>query len=260
METVRSSLPLWACLVSLLAVIPIVLSGRSPNRREFFTFLAGFIKLGLVLAMLPIIWKGQQIEFTIWRILPSLAIEFRVDAFGMLFALVASSLWIITSVYSVGYMRSLKEHSQTRFFAFFAVALSATLGVAFSANLFTLYLFYEMLSLSTYPLVAHHQDKEARTGGRTYLTYLMGTSIGFVLAALVFCYIRTGGNMDFSSTGFLAGNFTQTEALVVLVLLVLVQELGIEVQDPIKVKGAKVQHIRRVHITMLSALDGRGWI
>ncbi|MEZ5274972.1 MAG: monovalent cation/H+ antiporter subunit D family protein [Opitutaceae bacterium] len=220
METVRSSLPLWACLVSLLAVIPIVLSGRSPNRREFFTFLAGFIKLGLVLAMFPVIWNGQQIEFTIWRILPSLAIEFRVDAFGMLFALVASSLWIITSVYSVGYMRSLKEHSQTRFFAFFAVALSATLGVAFSANLFTLYLFYEMLSLSTYPLVAHHQDKEARTGGRTYLTYLMGTSIGFVLPALVFCYIRTGGNMDFSSTGFLAGDFTQTEALVVLLLLV----------------------------------------
>jgi len=220
MESVHSSLPVWACLVSLLAVIPIVLFGKHPNRREFFTFLAGFIKLGLVLAMLPVIQQGKQIEFTIWQILPSLAIEFRVDAFGMLFALVASSLWIITSMYSVGYMRSLKEHSQTRFFAFFAIALSATLGVAFSANLFTLYLFYEMLSLSTYPLVTHHQDKEARTGGRTYLTYLMSTSIGFVLPALVFCFIRTGGDLDFSSTGFLSDSFTQTEATVVLLLLV----------------------------------------
>jgi multicomponent Na+:H+ antiporter subunit D len=214
----HSSLPLWACLVSLLAVIPIVLSGRHPNLREFFTFLAGFIKFGLVLAMLPVVLKGQTIEFTVLRILPSLAIQFRVDAFGMLFALVASSLWIITSAYSVGYMRSLKEHSQTRFFAFFAVALSATIGVAFSANLFTLYLFYEMLSLSTYPLVTHHQDKEARTGGRTYLTYLLGTSIGFVLPGLVFCYIRTGGDMDFSAAGFLSGNLSAAESLVVLLL------------------------------------------
>jgi len=216
----HSSLPLWACLVSLFAVIPIVLSGRHPNLRELFTFLAGFIKLGLVLAMLPIVLNGQTVEFTIWRILPNLAIQFRVDAFGMLFALVASSLWILTSVYSVGYMRSLKEHSQTRFFAYFAVALSATLGVAFSANLFTLYIFYEMLSLSTYPLVTHHQDKEARTGGRTYLTYLMGTSIGFALPALIFCYIRTGGDMDFSATGFLSGHLSGTEALVVLLLFI----------------------------------------
>ncbi|RKX30864.1 MAG: monovalent cation/H+ antiporter subunit D family protein [Verrucomicrobia bacterium] len=220
MSTIHSSLPIWACLVSLFAVIPIVLSRRHPNLRETFTFLAGFIKFGLVLAMLPIVLHGQTIEFTIWRILPNLAIEFRVDAFGMLFALVASSLWIITSVYSVGYMRSLKEHSQTRFFAFFAIALSATLGVAFSANLFTLYLFYEMLSLSTYPLVTHHQDKEARTGGRTYLTYLMGTSIGFVLPALIFCYIRTGGDMDFSAAGFLSGHLSGTEALVVLLLFI----------------------------------------
>ncbi len=220
METIQSSLPLWTCLVSLIAVVPIVFFGRTPNMREFFTFLAGCVKLGLVLTMLPAVLAGNTIEFTLWRILPNLAIAFRVDAFGMLFALVASSLWIVTSVYSVGYMRSLKEHSQTRFFAFFSVALSATIGVAFSANLFTLYLFYEMLSLSTYPLVTHHQDKEARTGGRTYLTYLMGTSIGFILPALIFCYIRTGGDMDFSNAGFLAGHLSGTEALIVLLLLV----------------------------------------
>ena len=123
----------------------------------------------------------------------------------MLFALVASSLWIITTLYGIGYMRGLKEHAQTRFFAFFAVALSATLGVAFSANLLTLYIFYEILSLSTYPLVTHHQDKEARGGGRTYLTYLLGNSVGFVLPALVYCYIKTDGNLDFASHGALVG-------------------------------------------------------
>ena len=105
------------------------------------------------------------------------------------------------------------------FFAFFAVSLSATVGVAFSANLFTLFLFYEMLSLATYPLVTHHQDAEARTGGRTYLTYLLTTSIGFVLPALIYIFIKTGGGLDFVAGGFLEGHVGGTEALVLLLLL-----------------------------------------
>ena len=110
METVVSSKPLLACLVSLLAVAPIILSRRRPNLREGWTFLAGFIKLGIVLSMLPIILQGKVIEWTLWEIIPGLALAFRVDGLGMLFALVASTLWIATSMYSLGYMRSLKEH------------------------------------------------------------------------------------------------------------------------------------------------------
>jgi multicomponent Na+:H+ antiporter subunit D len=216
--TITSFTPVLASLVSLLAVLPIVFFGRKPNLREGCTFLAGFIKLGLVLSMLPIILAGNTIEYTLWEIVPNLSIAFRVDSFGMLFALVASSLWIITSLYSIGYMRGLKEHSQTRFYSFFAVSLSATIGVAFSANLFTLYLFYEMLSLATFPLVTHHQDKEARTGGRTYLTYLLSTSIGFVLPAIIFVFLKTGSSMDFTSGGFLSGHIGATEAIVLLLL------------------------------------------
>lgn len=215
---ITSFTPVLACLVSLLAVIPIVLLGKKPNLREGATFLAGFIKFGLVISMLPTILAGSKFEYTLWQILPNLAIEFRVDGLGMLFGLVASSLWIVTSLYSIGYMRGLKEHSQTRFFSFFAVSLSATIGVAFSANLFTLYLFYEMLSLATYPLVVHHQDKEARTGGRTYLTYLLSTSIGFVLPALIFVYVKTGSSMDFGPDGFLVGHIDPSSALVLLLL------------------------------------------
>jgi multicomponent Na+:H+ antiporter subunit D len=122
----------------------------------------------------------------------------------MLFALVSSSLWIITTAYSIGYMRALKEHSQTRYFVFFAIALSATVGVAFSANLLTMYLFYEMLSFATYPLVTHHQDKEARSSGRKYLLYIVGTSIGLVLPAMLICYNLTG-TLEFGKQGFMAG-------------------------------------------------------
>ena len=213
-----SFIPVLACLASLLAVLPIVLLRSKPNLREGATFVAAFLKFGLVVSMLPTILAGTTISYTLWEIVPNLTIGFRVDGLGMLFALVASTLWIITSLYSIGYMRGLKEHSQTRFFSFFAISLSATIGVAFAANLFTLYLFYEMLSLATYPLVTHHQDKEARTGGRTYLTYLLTTSIGFVLPAMIFVFIKSGSSMEFASGGFLSGHISETETLVILLL------------------------------------------
>lgn len=192
--------PVFAILVSSAAALLIAISGRWPNLREFWTFLAGAIKFYLVLSMAIWILDGNTYSIEIWEILPGLSIKLTVDGFGMLFALVASSLWLVTSAYSIGYMRGLKEHAQTRYFCFFAIALSATIGVAFSGNLLTLYLFYEILSLSTYPLVTHHQDKEARGGGRKYLTYLLGTSIGLALPAMLITYHLTG-SLEFSSLG-----------------------------------------------------------
>jgi multicomponent Na+:H+ antiporter subunit D len=89
----------------------------------------------------------------------------RADPLGVFFALVASGLWIVTSIYSIGYMRGNGEQKQTRYFASFALSLSATVGVAFAANLLTFLLFYEMLTLATYPLVVHKETPEAIAGG-----------------------------------------------------------------------------------------------
>jgi multicomponent Na+:H+ antiporter subunit D len=219
METITSIKPLLAVLVSLVAVIPIVASGSRPNLRESWTFLAGIIKFGLVATMVPVILNGTIIEYTLLEVLPGLAIQFRVDPMGMLFALVSSSLWIATSAYSIGYMRGLSEHSQTRYFSFFAVALSATIGVAFSANLFTMYLFYEMLSLATYPLVTHHQDDEARISGRKYLSFILGTSIGLVLPAMLIIYSMTG-TLDFASQGILSIGLSKSTVTVLLLMCV----------------------------------------
>ena len=215
METIISIKPLIAVLVSICAVPLLILSKRS-NIRETWTFVAAVAKFLIVLSMLPAILKGNQIVYTLAEVIPGAAIKFRVDPLGMLFALVASSLWILTSAYSIGYMRGLKEHSQTRYFCFFALALSATIGVAFSANLLTLYLFYEMLSLATYPLVTHHQDKEARASGRKYLTYILGTSIGLLLPAMLISY-NLAGTLEFASQGFLAG--TCSKGLVAMLLV-----------------------------------------
>ncbi|MEN9022666.1 MAG: monovalent cation/H+ antiporter subunit D family protein [Verrucomicrobiaceae bacterium] len=220
MEIIASQLPLFACLASLLAVIPILLFRKTPNLREAATIGAGALKLAIVLTMLPGILEGKVYEFTFFEAVKGVPLAFRVDSIGMLFALVASSLWILTSFYAIGYMRGAKEAGQTRFFCFFAISLSATLGVAFAANLFTLYVFYEMLSLATYPLVTHHQDKEARSGGRTYLTYLLSTSIGFALPAMLFCYFKSGESLTFTETSNWAAALSGPTVLVLLLLFV----------------------------------------
>lgn len=212
--------PLWACLVSLILVPVLVWLRRSPNLRDGASLLAGLIKLGLVLSLLPAVLAGKVVVVTLVEVLPGVPLQFRVDGLGLGFALVASALWVLTTLYAVGYMRGLDEHSQTRFFAFFAVSLSATIGVAFAGNLLTLYVFYELLSLSTWPLVTHHGDPASRSGGRTYLAHLLGASVGLALPALVFCYLRSGGNMDFTTAGFLAGKVTAVEGTVVLLMLV----------------------------------------
>jgi multicomponent Na+:H+ antiporter subunit D len=215
--TVISIKPLLALLVSLGVVPLLLVTGRRPNLREACTFGAAVSKFLIVVSMLPAVLEGTQLVYTLAEVVPGVPIKFRVDALGMLFALVSSSLWIVTSAYSIGYTRGLKEHSQTRYFCFFALALSATIGVAFSANLLTLYLFYEMLSLATYPLVTHHQDGEARTSGRKYLTYIIGTSIGLLLPAMIISY-SLAGTLEFSSDGFLAGTASRPLLWILLIL------------------------------------------
>lgn len=219
METIVSIKPLLAILVSLFGSLLIVSSGKTPNLRESCTFLIAFVKLGIVVSMLPAVLGGKTLYYSLVEVLPGVGIAFRVDSLGLLFGLVASSLWIVTTFYSIGYMRPLKEHSQTRFFAFFALALSSAVGVAFSANLLTLYLFYEMLSLSTYSLVTHHQDEEARHAGRKYLTYLMGTSIGFFLPAVILTYMYSG-TLSFADQGILAGKASDPMLQFIFILFI----------------------------------------
>ncbi|MBC8177975.1 MAG: monovalent cation/H+ antiporter subunit D family protein [Deltaproteobacteria bacterium] len=217
METIISIKPLLAVLVSLL-ITPVLVSSKTPNVREAWTFAAAFMMFMIVVSMLPAVLKGAEMVYTVAEVLPGVPIKFKVDAFGMLFALVSSSLWIITTAYSIGYMRGLDEHSQTRYFCFFALALSATIGVAFSANLLTLFLFYEMLSFATYPLVTHHQDMHARSSGRKYLLYIVGGSVGLVLPAMLICY-NLAGTLEFTSQGFLAG--TGSKPLMTILMMML---------------------------------------
>ncbi|MEK6599590.1 MAG: monovalent cation/H+ antiporter subunit D family protein [Deltaproteobacteria bacterium] len=218
MEAISSIKPLLAVIVSLIAAFLILITGeRARNLREFWTILASVVKFAIVASMVSPILEGNVLEYTVISILPGLSLQFRVDALGILFALTASFLWIITSFYSIGYMRSLNEHAQTRYFACFAIALSATMGVAFSANLFTTFIFYEIITLSTYPLVAHKETSEAIKGARRYLAYLLGTSIAFLLLAIFLTY-NAAGTLDFSNQGILAGKGSNALLTVIFIL------------------------------------------
>jgi multicomponent Na+:H+ antiporter subunit D len=135
----------------------------------------------------------------------------------MLFALIASGLWIVNSIYSIGYMRGNAEAHQTRFYVCFALALAAAIGIAFAANVLTLFLFYEMLTLVTYPLVTHHGTDEARRGGRVYLALLMGTSVLFLLPAVVYTWYAAG-TLDFRPGGILPARLAPAALGVLLAL------------------------------------------
>ena len=190
------------------AVIPVF--HRSPNLRETVTLATAALLALSVWRLLPSVLAGAQPEHTVLDVVPGLTIAFKVEPLGLLFALVASSLWIVNSIYSIGYMRANDEAHQTSFYVCFAVAIGSTLGLAFAKNLFTLFLFYELLTLSTYPLVTHKSNAEAVRGGRIYLMLLIGTSMLLLLPAI----LATGslaGTLDFKSGGILPigiGNVT----------------------------------------------------
>jgi len=204
METLISIKPLLAVLVSAIAAVLVMYSYRRPNLREGWSIGAGVIKFLIVISMTPVILSGVTIKYTVFKILPGVELAFKVDGIGLLFATTSSFLWIITTVYSMGYMRTLEEHAQTRYYTCFAIALSSAMGVAFAGNLFTLFFFYEVLSLCTLPLVIHNEGAKDWDAGRKYLLYLVGASSSILLGAIILTYTLTG-TLDFNKAGMFSG-------------------------------------------------------
>ena len=220
MESIVSIKPVLAMAVSAAAALLIIYARKNPNLRESFSIGAGVIKFLIVISMAPTVLAGGAIEYTLVTIYPGVSISFKVDALGLMFAGTASFLWILASLYSIGYMRGNNEKSQTRFYTCFAIALSSTMGVAFASNIFTLFLFYEILSVSTYPLVMHKETKEAWEGGKMYVIYLVGASKSFFLAAMILTYMLTG-TLDFARGGMFEGISGSTMLTAIYILYIL---------------------------------------
>jgi multicomponent Na+:H+ antiporter subunit D len=209
-------------LLALILLLPLVTAagvvywGREPDRRETVTVASGAVLFVLVAALaLTVDWADAP-RLVLAEPIDGLALALSPEPLGLMFALLASFLWPVTSVYAIGYMRAHHEESQTRFYAAFAVSISAAMGVALAANMLTLFVFYEVLTVSTYPLVTHAGTDSARRAGRVYLGLLMGTSIVFLLLAMVWTWWLTG-TLEFTPGGV----FGEESAFVLDLLLVL---------------------------------------
>ena len=163
-------------LTPLIGAILVIITGRWPNLREAVSLATGAILVTEVALLAPAVLAGETPGVLLAIPVPGVPLALQLEPLGLLFALIASTLWIVTTIYAIGYMRGHGESHQTRFYAFFAIAISATMGVALAQNLFTLFLFYELLTVSTYPLVTHAGTDEARRGGRVYLGIPVGPS------------------------------------------------------------------------------------
>ena len=197
----------WPSAVACL----ILLFGSRPNVRESWILIGSTLLLLTVLSMTPVVLQQGSITFKGFNLLPGIDFALHVDAFGLIFATTSSFLWILVSLYSIGYMRSLDEHAQTRFFFCFALALLGAIGIALSANLVTMFIFYEILTLSTYPLVAHDETPEAIHGGHKYLAYLLTGGV-FFLSGILTTYYAVG-TTDFTPNGILTPALDGTSRL-----------------------------------------------
>ncbi len=210
-----TTLAILAMLAPVVASLGILATGRWPKVRTAVTIGTSPIGFVLLLLLYPHITGGARPAFELLELLPGLSVAFEVEPLGLLYAMVASGLWIVTSIYAVGYMKHQNEPRQTGFFFFFAIAIAAAMGVAFSGNLLTLFLFYEILTFSTFPLVTHRRNEYAMKAGRVYLGLLVFTSVCFLLTAIIWTWHLTG-TLDFTPGGILGG---KAEGPVLAVLL-----------------------------------------
>lgn len=209
--------PLLALACPFACFFLILVFRHKPNIRESCTLVAAVLQFGIILSMAPVILENKLIGTHLVTITRGIDLGFRVDAFGLIFAITSSFLWILVSIYSIGYMRVLEEHAQTRFYSFFALAIFSAVSIAMSKNLITFYIFYEALTFSTYWLVAHNEDEAAFAGAKKYLTYLIFSG-WFLFAAVVMTYALTG-TTNFTPGGILTLKSGSKDALIILFAL-----------------------------------------
>ena len=207
-------------IIPLIGAALILVCGSRPNLRETVSLSTAALLLAVVLVVVQDVLAGGRPRLVVVEMLSNLPLAFAAEPLGAGFALVASGLWLVTGIYSIGYMRGHHEHHQTRFDAFFAVSHAATMAVAFAGNVMTLFVFYEALTLATYPLVTHHGTPEAKKAGRVYFGILIGTSIGLQLPAIAAIYMLAG-TLDFTAGGILAGKAGPEATAILYALFIL---------------------------------------
>ncbi len=216
MEPQASLLPAAVVLTPAVTSLLIVLTRRSPNLRDSILVAGAVVTFVLIVAITPAAFRGEALSSPLGELIPGVPLSLTADAMGMIFALLASFLWVLAGFYAVGYMRGDKATSQTRFYAFYALCLSTAFAVAFAGDLLTFFIAYELLTVTTYPLVTHKGDAKAIRAGRTYLGYLLSGGV-LVLFALIIVFATTG-QLTFEAGGFVAGHMGPGMTILVFAL------------------------------------------
>ena len=206
-------------VIPMVAAVLIPAAGKWPNVREGVTVLAGLLLLANVIWLVRYVGAGveNRPELFLIQFAGNFELKLKLEPLGAVFAAIASSLWLVNTVFTIGYMRDNKEKNQTRFYTCVAIAIFAVMGIASAANLITLFVFYEILTLSTFPLVTHKGDAAAKKGGRIYLLILMATSLGLLLPAVMGTHVLAG-TTDFRVGGIFPPGFSLTAASILLFL------------------------------------------
>lgn len=208
MESVQTAHILLLPAIPFMTAVAVIAAGKNTSVRDGLTVVGALATFCAFLYLLPGILYGTYPSCELFTLYPGIHVRFCLDGLGALFAGTASLLWALASFYCIGYMRSLNEHAQSRFYVCYAVSVGAALGAACSGNFFTLFLFYEVITLFTYPLVMHHQDREGYSGGRKYIVYLMFASEALLLPAIAIIYTQCG-TLDFNHADIASGVFPQ---------------------------------------------------
>lgn len=223
-ETLSFALPLALVASSLIpGLIIFTLAEESVRLRTLLNLTGALSKLLLVGMMLWGVFHEATFESR-FDLLPGLPLLLRADALSLLFITLSAQLWFLTTIYAVGYLEQSPHRS--RFFGFFSLCVTATVGVAMAGNLLTFILFYEMLTLSTYPLVVHRGTEVARRAGATYLLY---TVIGGILLLLgaVWLYTLTG-TLEFRPQGIVSDLDTSHHRALIIIFVLLIGGLGVK--------------------------------
>ncbi|MDP3013827.1 MAG: monovalent cation/H+ antiporter subunit D family protein, partial [Candidatus Subteraquimicrobiales bacterium] len=214
----KSLLPVLTVAFPFLMTLAIFIWGRvSAKLRNYLSILAAIGTFALSLTMVSGSLKGTIFVYKLMQIVPGIWFYFRVDQLGLVFAVTASLLWVLSVTYSVSYMED--EHAQRRYFCFLILCLTWTLGVALSGNLFTFFIFYELFSISTYPLIVHEESPEALAAGKKYMIYIL-IGAAFVLFSLVFTYVLAG-DLTFNKAGLMSMEMGRDKLMVLFWTFVL---------------------------------------
>ncbi len=217
-------LPLLIVLSSLIAGLVIfTLAENRVKTRVWLNLGAALLKLALVAFMLWGVFNGHHYE-TRLPLLPGLDLVLRADALSMLFVALSAGLWMLTTIYAIGYLEDSPHRS--RFFGFFSLCVTATVGVALAGNLITFLLFYELLTLATYPLIVHRGTEAARKAGRTYLIYTLAGG-ALLLLGTIWLYTITG-TLEFTARGFLSALDSSQHPALIVIFVLLITGLGVK--------------------------------